>query len=71
MTPEQKKAHFLQRMDWQKLNAQPRLFGMALAMAAAAIGMACVNMFGDRWMQSLYALGAHPTPLHRHEPGRT
>ena len=52
-------------LDWQKLGAQPRLFGMALAMAAAAVGMACVNMFGDRWMQSLYALGANPAPLHR------
>ena len=52
-------------LDWQKLGAQPRLFGMALAMAAAAVGMACVNMFGDRWLQSIYALGANPAPCHR------
>jgi folate/biopterin transporter len=43
-------------LDRAKLTAQPWLFGLALAMAVAALAMAVANMFGSQLEQSITAL---------------
>lgn len=45
-------------VEKDKIQAQPRLFFLAVVMACAAVGMAAVNLFGTRLMQSIYALSA-------------
>ena len=41
-------------LDWPKLSAQPRLFGLAVAMGFASLVLAAVNLFGTRFQQSVY-----------------
>lgn len=56
--PEKKLAREERGINTSIISAQPRLFILAIAMAVAALGMALVNLFSTRLVQSLYAIAA-------------